>query len=411
MNVRFATIIALALTAVTTPAILLGRAGSAAAPAAPALVRGPYFGEPTTTSVQIIWATDVLTDSVVRYGIDIPYTTESASPVVSTTHVVTLTGLQPGTRYGYTVANSGMETPLAGATFRTLRAESDPFFTFAVLGDSGVGDAHQYDVAGTLQRIQPAFVLHTGDVIYPAGEAANYDPRFFAPYSRTLATAPFFMSPGNHDYLQAGAVPYFDNFYLPSNNPPMTESYYSFDYGNAHVVSLDTDGSGTVSAAMTSWLAQDLAETTRFWKFVFFHHAIYTSGPHGANAYVMPLRNTLAPIFEQYDVDIVFNGHDHTYERSTPRRDYLPGGRGVTYIVTGGGGAPLYAQYSVNDWSAAFYGQPDYWHAVRAEVANCRLTLSAVKAPADTIFDSLTLDRCRYLLLPLILNSPGGQTP
>lgn len=410
MYTRPAATVAIVLAISALFIIGLERAPRAAATREPTLVRGPYFGVPATDLMQIRWVTDTPADSVVRYGIG-SVALEASSPVVSTTHVVTLTGLQAGTLYSFSIQSSGIITPLAESTFRTLRSDADPFFTFAVLGDSGVGDAHQYAVAGTLQRIQPDFVLHTGDVIYPAGEAAYYDTRFFAPYSRTLATTPFFMSPGNHDYLQPGAAPYFGNFYLPANNPAGTEGYYSVDYGNAHIVSLDTDGSGTVSAAMTSWLAQDLAATTRFWKFVFFHHAIYTSGPHGGDAYVLPLRNTLAPIFEQYNVDVVFNGHDHTYERSTPRKDYVPSSRGVTYIVTGGGGAPLYAQTSQNPWSAAFYSVDDYWHAVRVGIANCRLTLSAVQAPSDTIFDTLSLDRCRYLRVPLIFNSPGGPTP
>ncbi|MBI5878690.1 MAG: metallophosphoesterase [Chloroflexi bacterium] len=395
----------------TLLATYLGNNGVRAAGGNPTLMRGPYLGNPTTTTVQFIWVTDVPTDATVFYGIDLPYTSQSSSGTVSTTHAVALSGLLPGTHYGYTIHSGAVVTPLAGASFRTLRAAYDSYFTFAALGDSGSGDSHQYAVAGTLQRMQPAFVLHTGDVIYPAGEAANYGPRFFAPYSLTLATAPFFMSPGNHDYMQAGAAPYYDVFYLPSNDATGTESYYSFDYGNAHVVALDTNLTGAAAAAMTAWLAQDLAATTRFWKFVFFHHAIYSSGPHGSEAYVQPLRDTLGPIFEQYNVDIVFNGHDHTYERTFLRRDYVPAGRGVTYIVTGGGGAGLYSKAATNAWSAAFFSTPDYWHAVRVDVANCRLTLSAVKAPSDSVFDTHVLDRCNYLFVPFIFNGTTGLLP
>ena len=58
----------------------------------PVLTRGPYLGNQTTTSVQIIWNTDVLTDGVVQYGLALPYTQQVTSPIVSTTQVVTLQG-------------------------------------------------------------------------------------------------------------------------------------------------------------------------------------------------------------------------------------------------------------------------------------------------------------------------------
>lgn len=369
------------------------------------LTRGPYLGNQTVTSVQIIWNTNIAADSRVEYGLDTTYGYSVTSAVLSTTHVLTLTNLPPGKLYGYRILSN--RAPLASSTLTTNRAEGDANFMFGAIGDSGTASANQYAVAALLQRMQPAFMLHTGDVIYPCADDPYMDPNYFVPYSRTLPSIPYFTSLGNHD-VQCGPNAYLDSFYLPSNNPLNTERYYSFDYGNAHFIALDSNQSTAPGSDMYNWLANDLAGTTKFWKFVYFHHAIYTSGAQGLSSYVIPMRNNLAPLFEQYNVDIVFNGHDHDYERVLPRRDYVPNSRGVVYIVTGGGGASLGPKVLNNPWTAAFQS---LYHAVRVSIAGCQLSLQAIQ-PNDVVFDSLTLDRCTRLYLPILLsNGAAGPLP
>ena len=165
--------------------------------------------------------------------------------------------------------------------------------------------------------LDPQFVLHTGDVVYPDGQASGYDPFFFQPYQALARRAPIFPTLGNHDYRTASGQPYLDAFYLPHNNPADTERYYSFDWGNAHFTALDFNtGPDAGSTGMAA--GNDLAATDKPWKFVFYHQAIYSSGPHGYESWVKAKRELLAPIFEQYHVDVVFNGHDHDYERTQP---------------------------------------------------------------------------------------------
>jgi predicted phosphodiesterase len=184
---------------------------------------------------------------------------------------------------------------------------------------------------------------------------------------------------GNHDYITANGQPYLDAFYLPHNNPADSEKYYSFDWGNAHFTALDfNDGP---SQAQLDWLQADLAATHQPWKFVFYHQAIYSSGPHGYESYIIGKRAVLAPIFEANHVDVVFNGHDHDYERTQSIN-------GVVYIVSGGGGASL---YNVNPQTFSAYAETTH-HAVYVEVDGCALNLQAVK-PDGTVFDSLTLNK------------------
>jgi len=98
-------------------------------------------------------------------------------------------------------------------------------------------------------------------------------------------------------------------------------------------------------------------------------------------------------------VDIVFAGHDHDYERSTPRRDYVPGSDGVIYIVSGGGGAPLYTVGS----SAFTAFSASVHHTVQVQIESCILSLRAIDT-SGAVFDQIALAKCpSNLYLPIIL--------
>ena len=350
------------------------------------LTRGPYLQSVTGTSAIVIWQTAAPGSSRVEYGVG-GYTASIDLPDPTVEHVITLTDLITGTEVIYRVSTDGVE--LASGSFRTAAAP-DQSFTFAVIGDSGTGSTGQVAVADRMVALDPQLVLHTGDVVYPDGQAAGYDPFFFNPYQTLAKRAPIYPTLGNHDYHSQSGQPYLDAFYLPHNNPAQTERYYSFDWGNAHFTALDFNTGP--DAAQLDWLKNDLASTDKPWKFVFYHQAIYSSGPHGHEDWVTAKRALLAPIFEQYKVDVVFNGHDHDYERTQPIN-------GVLYIVSGGGGGPL---YQVNPQSFSAYAETTY-HTVLATLDGCTLTLQAVK-PDGTIFDATTLSKT--CLVPTLIPTP-----
>jgi len=347
------------------------------------LTRGPYLQSVAGTSAIVVWQTAAPGSSRVEYGVG-GYTASIDLPDPTVEHVITLTDLITGTEVIYRVSTDGVE--LASGSFRTAAAP-DQSFTFAVIGDSGTGSTGQVAVADRMVALDPQLVLHTGDVVYPDGQAAGYDPFFFNPYQTLAKRAPIYPTLGNHDYHSQSGQPYLDAFYLPHNNPAQTERYYSFDWGNAHFTALDFNTGP--DAAQLDWLKNDLASTDKPWKFVFYHQAIYSSGPHGHEDWVTAKRALLAPIFEQYKVDVVFNGHDHDYERTQPIN-------GVLYIVSGGGGGPL---YQVNPQSFSAYAETTY-HTVLATLDGCTLTLQAVK-PDGTIFDATTLSKTCLVPTPI----------
>jgi hypothetical protein len=300
--------------------------------AAATLVRGPYLQLLTTASVTVVWTTDVASPCALRIA-----AVGSAPTVVTggtaTVCAIPVTGLLPGTEYAYVPLSDGV--PLTSeSVFRSDDPEAP--FTFLVVGDSGSGGPKQYVIRDAMLDSPADFIVHTGDMIYEDGSAADFDPKFFVPYAPLLRRIPLWPSIGNHDVRTASGAPWREAFYTPANNPAANEKYYSFDVGNAHFTVLDSNAGTAPGTAQHTFVEADLAATTAQWKFVVFHHPVYSSGSHGGN---LALQENLVPLFDRYAVDLVLTGHDHDYERTLPLVAHQPVAEaGTVYIVTGGGG-------------------------------------------------------------------------
>ncbi len=323
-----------------TAAAIIGTALLAIATATraqgPLLTRGPYLQLGTPTSLVVRWRTAAATDSVVRYGTAPGQLTSVVSlPTATTEHVVALTLLTPHTRYFYAVGSSS--GTLAGGdlahTFTTSPATGSRTATrLWVLGDSGTADANA-------RAVRDAYVaadrtrgtdlwLMLGDNAYTTGTDAQYQAAVFDTYPEMLRQAVLWPSFGNHDALSADSAtqtgPYYEAFTLPGQGeaggaPSGTEAYYSFDYGNLHVVCLDsTESDRTPAGPMLTWLATDLAANHAEWTIAFFHHAPYSKGSHDSDTEreLVEMRQYAVPLLEAGGVDLVLSGHSHSYERS-----------------------------------------------------------------------------------------------
>jgi hypothetical protein len=342
------------------------------------LTRGPYLQRADATEITVVFRTDLPSTGAVRFGVRPgPLTAVVTEPVPSTEHQLRLTGLTPSTRYAYEVVVDGV-TVAGGDAFRFRThppvGTAEPFRFFA-WGDSGNGSANQFAVAGRMadQAGDAALSLILGDIVYDLGEASLYDDRYFAPYAPLLRRMVVWPTIGNHDVaLDPLGGPYLDAFVLPTNNPASSELYYSFDYGDAHFVCLDTHVSGHApGSAQLQWAAADLAASSAKWKFVFFHVPPYSGGTHLDDPLV---RAGIVPMLEAAGVDVVFSGHSHVYERTYLLNNHAivqgdPSAyvkaspdAGTLYVVSGTAGQsgaladpahPLMAFQAGNTWGAS----------------------------------------------------------
>src|SRR5439155_25527141 len=89
------------------------------------------------------------------------------------------------------------------------------------------------------------------------------------------------------------------------------------------------------------------------------------------------VRDKVVPILENYGVQVVLTGHEHSYQRGRPTRKsaFVPAEIGANYISSGGGGAFL---YPVFDYPVVAFGKSDY-HYLRAEVRGTQITFHAIR--------------------------------
>jgi MYXO-CTERM domain-containing protein len=323
----------------------------ALAHAAP-LQRQPYLQNSTPSEITIVWTTTGDSTGAVEWG-SAPDALDQSnpSPVTSTQHIVTLTGLSAGTRYYYRIVSDGVveaggdefhyfDTPPPVGTRSKLRAW--------VVGDSGTGGAMQGMVrdaayAFTLAS-RPDIFLHMGDMAYTDGTYDEFTNRFYAMYATILRNTTVWPTLGNHEGgssdsgTQSG--PYYDGYVLPVDGeagglPSGTEAYYAFDHANVHFIVLDShDSDRSPNGAMLTWAAEDLASTNQEWIVAYWHHPPYTKGSHDSDneGQLVDMRENALPILEAGGVDLVLGGHSHIYERS-----FLLDGAYATPSVAGDG--------------------------------------------------------------------------
>ena len=242
-----------------------------------------------------------------------------------------LKGLKPGSTVNLEVPKALAEvTGESRAQFKTAPVgRSD--FQFVVFGDTRTRHDLHRRVIGAVEKANPDFVLHTGDLVQDGREAPLWTT-FFDIEGCLLKKTVFFPALGNHERNSA----HFREFFS------IGKPYYSFDWGSAHFSVINSDVANAAELAeerqafwleQREWLEADLKASQKAdFRFVVMHHPPITvnSDRGGHVSKETPL---LMPMFEQYKVTAVLAGHDHNYQRHVKN--------GIQYIITGGGGAPL----------------------------------------------------------------------
>jgi predicted phosphodiesterase len=303
-----------------TPGLLAALLAWSATALASGIAKGPYLMRPTQTSITVCWISDEKTTGTVRYATASDAYKTAGEKAATRFHRVRIAGLMSYTRYRYIVECGGQRDE---GTFLTAAPPEQPF-KFAAYGDNRTQPNVHAAVLERMMRFDPDFVLNTGDQV-ANGEIEAQWTEFFAVAGKMLRDAAYYPALGNHERESSL---YFNYFVLPRD--------YSFDYGDAHFVALDTNRPESEQTAQERWLRKDLAEhQNATWRIVFMHHTPCTCvAMEGRRREAERLRARLEPILKAGKVQIVFCGHDHNYQH------HVAGG--IHYVVTGGGGAPLY---------------------------------------------------------------------
>lgn len=340
--------------------------------------RMPYVQRPTQESIEIAWRTVVPAMGSVRIGSEKGnLDREIKESEARQKHHVVVDNLDASSRYYYQVFNDG-QLMADEESFRTARRNEESRFSFLVIGDSGVNTETQWNIAREMEashnRDEVDFLVHVGDVHQGSGD--YYDDVYFKPYGPLIRQMNTFTSLGNHDTYTDGGAVYLDDFYLPDNNPEQTERYYSFRWGNAFFIALDTNINYAPGSAQYDFLVSQLNAPERreaTWTFVYAHHPPWTeywTGYYGDEQ----VRAHLVPLFEEHGVDMVMNGHTHSYER---------GERGhVHYLVSGGGGGGLdsfFVDYGHITFSAGVH------HFTRIDIDGEEMWVTATDENGDEV--------------------------
>ncbi len=215
------------------------------------------------------------------------------------------------------------------------------------------------------------FVLQSGDAVVNGRDPRQWNASFVSLINKvtTEGGVPYFLAPGNHDVTSAadlnapgrktGLANYLQAMsqLIPPNGATRRLNGYptfAFGYGNTFVLGFDSNIAE--DSTQFAWVKSQLEglDKKRYRHIIaFFHHPAYSSGPHGGSVVERPtavIRERYMPLFRKHGVDMLFTGHEHFFEHFVERyRDAAGVTRRMDQIVSGGGGAPLYA----------FQGEPD----------------------------------------------------
>jgi len=191
---------------------------------------------------------------------------------------------------------------------------------FLVIGDSGTGDRAQNEVGAQMWKAHSIFpydfAIMLGDNLYGSERPQDFVAKFERPYKPMLdAKIEFYAALGNHDDPNQR---FYKNFGMGGKR------FYTYQKGDVRFFALD---SNYMDKDQQRWLEDELSKSNSKWKIAYFHHPLYSSGAaHGSE---VDLRAIIEPLFIKYNLNVVFAGHEHFYERIKPQK-------GINHFTAGG---------------------------------------------------------------------------
>ncbi|MFD0714197.1 phosphodiester glycosidase family protein [Paenibacillus sp. GCM10027626] len=361
------------------------------------------MGADTTTSRAFTWHTNPATEgTVVEVARREEFTDFNAPNVLKFTgdsylfnttdtgtvrvHKAAAIDLEPGTHYVFRVGDGSSYSEQG--SFQTAAA-SDERTKFIFLGDSQATNEGGFKLWGDIlskaiaDHPDTEFVVQGGDLVEDGYKENEWNMWFNAAKGNLMNTT-IVPVVGNHEVTGSRKTEeYLAHFNHPQNGiDTLKGSNFSFDYKNAHFIVLNSEYD---FEEQREWMRRDLAATNKKWKIVAFHR-----GPFGSQYDSEHIRNAWTPVFDEFQVDLVLNGHDHVYVRTYPMKDKKPvaDGEGTTYIVGGSSGPKFYPVWS-REWQRVTDGENTQMY-VAAEIDGDEMKF-VVKTINDRVVDEFKL--------------------
>lgn len=237
-------------------------------------------------------------------------------------HMLTISGLKPGTTYYYKIGDA--EKGFWSETAKIKTAGDSNSVTFFHVADPQCGLEKQYGtfsgVLDTAYSLFPnaAFMICTGDHVDHGDNFKQWKWMFASARDKIMNTA-LMPTAGNHEGKGTKAINNY--FTLPYYADQNTEDgvFYSFDYNNTHFIVLNTENLGdddALSDEQIEWLKKDAGGSTAQWKILSLHKALYSNGSHYDDDDVVAIRKQLCSLLPELGIDVVLQGHDHVYLRT-----------------------------------------------------------------------------------------------
>ncbi|MCX6866026.1 MAG: metallophosphoesterase [Verrucomicrobia bacterium] len=248
-------------------------------------------------------------------------------------HKLRADGLREGREYEYKLvaelAGGGATASSGPWKVKTLPGKGP--VTFVALGDARNNPKIWGRISGQAMKFEPAFVIHTGDIIGNGNDYEAWDREFAEPAAKFLATIPCFYTFGNHENNVSMLYQFF-------GFPEEGKGNYTQIVGPVQLFAMNRFENWGKNSGNLVNMEKQLAASKSPFIIAFTHPPAWSSGSHGND----PLgKDTHFPIFDKYGVTALIAGHDHCYERSEPG--------GTTMLIAGGGGAHLYNSERAKD--------------------------------------------------------------
>ncbi|MEM9940655.1 MAG: metallophosphoesterase [Planctomycetota bacterium] len=353
----------------------------------------PYLQFGTLNSMTVMWKTNRTATTKVFWGKTNECKNELKTDQNGIVHECTINQLEPQTHYFYRVESQSQQgkpsvITSSVSTFQTAVKTETPF-AFAVISDTQGNPEVSGKLAAHAWGQRPNFLLHPGDLVSTGGNDSHWTDHFFPSMDSLIQRVPFYPVLGNHEQ---NAKNYFDYVSLPE-----PEYFYTFQFGNTQFFMIDSNRNVAPESEQYQWLEQQLTKSDAIWKFVCHHHPPYSSDENDyGNLWKTNVSTRgdqrvrqLIPLYEKHNVDFVWNGHIHSYERTWPIRE----GRSVEsdapiYMITGGGGGSLETPGPVRPF---FQNTVRYGHHYSMVRINGRRIEIQVYDLENRLFDQLSL--------------------